>query len=59
MNENMTATGEIIKFENGVKVLIYKRLTKKGIRYYYRNGFRYIPISESRISQLIYGFYNQ
>ena len=54
MNENMLSTGQKIKFENGTIVLIYKRLTKKGLRYYYRNGFRFIPISEMEINTLIY-----
>lgn len=53
MNDQMKSTNQIIKFENGKKTLIYKKLTKKGIRYYYRSDFRFIPISELTINKLI------
>ena len=53
MNNNMTKTGEQIKYENGNTFYIYSKMTKKGVRYYRYSMGRFFPISRIEIDQRI------
>jgi hypothetical protein len=55
MNNEMNATGELIKFPNRNVFAIYSKMTKKGIRYYFysRMQMRYFPISKDEINKYI------
>ena len=54
MTNKMQLTGEVIKFENGRKFSISKKMTKSGVRFYYWASGRYLPISKDRINQYIF-----
>jgi|19_taG_2_1085344.scaffolds.fasta_scaffold28472_3 hypothetical protein len=53
MNNNMTKTGEQIKYENGNTFYIYSKMTKKGLRHYRYSMGRFFPISRIEIDQRI------